>query len=612
VFGRLAPGAGYERAQAELTAIGERLAAAAPKDAPKLRPLIKPYVTAMWTGFEDGEMQRMVLYGANLLFLGLLGICGANVATLVFARTVTREGEITVRTALGASRGRIVSQLFAEALVLSSVAAVLGLTIASAGGRWAKAKFVEAQNSAAPFWLTDALAPETLLYAALLAVLAAAVVGIVPALKATGPRLQARLKSAGAGGAGMKFGGVWTGVIVTQVAITVIFLTTVVTVGLHAYRSPLAHGTYTFPSAQYLTLRLEMDDEASAGPGAAAQAEFRARYTAAFRHLERRLELDPAIAAVTHTTSFPSKGWEFVVDMDPSVPLPPRGGDDSLGVRSAFVAADFFAAFDAPIVSGRGFSAADVEQARPVAVVDQTFVRTVLGGRDPVGLRLRQKRDPQQPAAPWLEVVGVVRDLASKPGKTTEEAMLYRPAAPAGSLSVVIRARAAASALPAAVGRIAAEADPALRLYDVMPLDDVRKADALGYNFFSRVLAIVSAVALLLSTAGVYSLMSFTLSRRTREIGIRVALGAAPRRIVTAIFSRSFAQIGLGIMAGSVPGYLLVARGAPELTRGAGTSTGVVATVAIAVFIAGVTVLACLLPARRALRIPPTEALRAE
>jgi putative ABC transport system permease protein len=612
VFGRLAPGAGYERAQAELTAIGERLSDAAPKDAAKLRPLIKPYVTAMWTGFEDGEMQRMVLYGANLLFLGLLGICGANVATLVFARTVTREGEITVRTALGASRGRIVSQLFAEALVLSSVAAVVGLAIASAGGRWAKVKFVEAQNSAAPFWLTDALAPETFLYAALLAVLAAAVVGIVPALKATGPRLQARLKSAGAAGAGMKFGGVWTGVIVTQVAITVIFLTTVVTVGLHAYRSPLAHGTYTFPSAQYLTLRLEMDDETSARMGVAAEAEFRARYKAAFRDLERRLELDPAIAAVTHTTSLPSKGWEFVVDMDPSVPLPPRGGDDPLWVRSTFVAADFFAAFDAPIVSGRGFSAADAEQARPVAVVDETFVRTVLGGRDPVGIRLRQKRAPEQPAAPWLEVVGVVRDLASKPGKTTEDAMLYRPAAPAGSLSVVIRARAAASALPSAVGRIAAEADPTLRLYEVMPLDDVRKADGLAYGFFSRVLAIVSAVAVLLSTAGVYSLMSFTLSRRTREIGIRVALGAAPRRIVAAIFSRAFAQIGLGIMAGSVPGYLLVARGAPELTRGAGTSTGLVATVAIATFIAGVTVLACLLPARRALRIPPTEALRAE
>ena len=119
-------------------------------------------------------------------------------------------------------------------------------------------------------------------------------------------------------------------------------------------------------------------------------------------------------------------------------------------------------------------------------------------------------------------------------------------------------------------------------------------------------------MALLLSTAGVYSLMSFTLSRRTREIGIRVALGAAPRRIVTTIFSRAFAQIGLGILAGCVPGFLLVALGAPEMSRGAGIPLAGVATLASAAFIAGVTVLACLLPARRALRIPPTVALRAD
>ena len=185
--------------------------------------------------------------------------------------------------------------------------------------------------------------------------------------------------------------------------------------------------------------------------------------------------------------------------------------------------------------------------------------------------------------------------------------MLYRPAAPgsaAGAVSMVVRARGDATSLTATVGRVAAETDPTLRLYEVMPLDDIRKADGLAYDFFLRVLAIVSAVALLLSTAGVYSLMSFTLSRRTREIGIRVALGAAPRSIIRAIFSRAFGQIGLGILAGSVPGYLLVAFGAPEMARGGGTLLGVVATVAIAAFIAGVTALACLLPARRALRIP--------
>ena len=182
--------------------------------------------------------------------------------------------------------------------------------------------------------------------------------------------------------------------------------------------------------------------------------------------------------------------------------------------------------------------------------MDQTFVRTILGGRDAVGLPMRQKESGG--AGPWHEILGVVRDLATKPVKTAEDAVLYRPAAPGavGATEMVVRARGDAASLPATVGRVAAAADPTLRLYDIMPLSEMRKADGMAFAFFLRVLANVSAVARLLSTAGVYSLMSFTLSRRTREIGIRVALGAAPRRIITTLFSRAFAQIGLGILAG--------------------------------------------------------------
>jgi hypothetical protein len=270
-------------------------------------------------------------------------------------------------------------------------------------------------------------------------------------------------------------------------------------------------------------------------------------------------------------------------------------------------------------VSGRVFTPAEAELARPVAVVDETFVRIIMGGRDPVGLRVRQPQNTERAqAGPWYEIVGVVRDLTRTPNKTAENAVLYVPGPPGaaeGSTTMVVRARGGASAatgLAATVGRVGAQADPTMRLYDVRPLSQSHREDGMAFEFFLRVLALVSAVALLLSSAGVYSLLSFTLSRRTREIGIRAALGAAPRRIVTAIFSRAFAQIGLGILAGSVPGFLLVAMGAPEVAQGGGAAVALVATVAVAVFIAGVTALACVVPARRALRIQPTEALRAE
>lgn len=228
-------------------------------------------------------------------------------------------------------------------------------------------------------------------------------------------------------------------------------------------------------------------------------------------------------------------------------------------MRSTSVAQDFFDTFDAPIVSGRNFTPADADFDRPVVIVDQTFVQTILGGRDPVGLRVRQPQNSENPTAgPWYQIVGVVRDFSTAPDKSSEDAMLYRLAAPgtaAVPMHLVVRARGAANSLAPTVRSVAAATDPTLRLYDPVPLDEIDRAEVLTHGFLIRALAIVCAVALLLSTAGVYSLMLFTLSRRTREIGIRTALGAAPRRIVTAIFSRAFVQVGLGVLAGSVQAW---------------------------------------------------------
>ncbi|HEX7241751.1 MAG TPA: ABC transporter permease, partial [Longimicrobiaceae bacterium] len=251
MFGRLAPGVGLGAAQAELGAAGLRAAAGSP-DAKNLRPFVEPYVESLWSSAPDGVLQMRMMYALNLFFLGLLGVCGANVATLVFARTMTRAGEITVRTALGASRGRIAAQLFAEALVLTSVAALVGLAAAALGLRWVKAALV-AEGAVPPFWWDDRLAPETLLYAVVLAVLAAVVVGVVPALRATGPRLQAGLKHAAAGGSGTGFGGVWTGVIVTQVALTVVFLLVVVSVGWNVRVGRYGAPGLRFAAAEYLS-----------------------------------------------------------------------------------------------------------------------------------------------------------------------------------------------------------------------------------------------------------------------------------------------------------------------------------------------------------------------
>jgi putative ABC transport system permease protein len=623
MFGRLAPGVTADQAEAELVSLAAGSGGTLDPGR-QLRPQVEPWVTSLWSSTPDGQLQLVILYSANLFFIGLLAVAGANVATLVFARTATRESEITVRTALGASRGRIIAQLFAEALVLCSIAATVGLGIASLALTWGKDQWLAgtAGRARPPFWWNDQLAPETVFYAAALALLAAAIVGVVPGLKATGPEMQARLKHAAAGGSTMKFGGVWTGVIIGQVALTVIFLLSAVSLGWNLYASGYQGGGVTFAANQFLSARLEADRTAM-DVADADVARQRPSLDVNYRELERRLLDEPGVTGVTYASAFPGmKHGEFILELqDPTIPPPP--GVDLLWVRTTHVADDFFETFDVPVVAGRSFTAADVDFDRRVAVVDETFVATVLGGRNPIGQLVRErnldegasgpaKADPTP--QPWYEIVGVVRDISTRAIKTSEDAVLYRPAKPstAAPLLMAVRVAGDAGLIGPRVRTLAAATDPTMRRHEVMSLDQMDDANQVAFRFFLWVIAIVSGVALVLAAAGVYALLSFTVVRRTREIGIRAAVGANQRRILAGIFSRAFSQVGLGIMAGSIPGTLLVAFGAPEVARGSGPAIGLTAFLGVAIFMLVVTGIACVIPARRALRVQPTDALRAD
>ena len=614
VFGRLAEGVTLQSAQAELTAAATRVEPDASGSSQRLRPIINPYVASL----SAGDMSEMwIVYSFNIFFLGLLALCGTNVATLVFARTATREGEITVRTALGASRGRIVGQLFAEALVLSVVATTVGLGLASYGIRTLHS-YLEFQGLQRPFWWNDDLSAGAFVYAAGLAVLGAALIGIVPALKATGPQMQARLKHAAAGGSGLKFGRLWTGIVVGQIAVTVVCLMSVVSLVWNATAGQEARHAVRFPAAQFVTAGLELDRELTPdGSTAAGEAAYRSRFLATYHAIERRFESEGHIAGVTYASQMPGRNsdWsEFWVELDGMDPAT-RPSSGPLWVRSTGVAADLFETFDARILRGRRFTDSEIAAERNVAIVDETFARLILGGRDPIGLRVRNQISDEQPEpGPWLEIVGVVDDLSTKPDKTTEDAVLYRPLAPGGAspIQIAVRVKGDARGSMDQVRLLAADAGADVRLQNLQPLEDQYRADSMAHILLARALAIVAAVALLLAAAGVYSLMSFTLARRTREIGIRAALGAGPRRIIGAIFSRAFQQIALGVLVGSVPGAAIVAFGAPEVAHGGGLMLAIIANASVGGLIALIALFACVVPARRALRIHPTDALRAD
>lgn len=601
MFGRLKEGISFATARAELDSI---LAASVAADGSSTSPPqawprvdVRPFVNVQMSADPD-PLRLPLLYSTNLLFLMLLGICGANVATLVFARTATRQAEITVRTALGASRGRLCAQLFAEALVLSAVAAAAGLAGGRYVGVWIKWLFM--QGEPGPFWWDDRLRPETIMYALGLAVFAAAIVGITPALKATGSELQTRLREVASAGS-MKFGRLWTGVIVGQVALTIVCLTSLVTIGLNAYRER-HDDDVTFARRQFLVARMAIDRDLAGSAAGAAKLTYRA--------VADKLMSEPGVANVTYMTQLPGASGE---SLQVEFGTPGVASNAGFWVHGAGIGASYFETLDIPLVAGRLFTEAEIDQDHPVAIVDETFVRLILGGRSALGLMIREPRNHLSGWSDrWREIVGVVKDVTRMPRKRTEDAMVYRPTplAPASSVQLLIRTQGSALPLSGRLQAAALSADPDLRLADVMPLDRAATRDALSMRTLLAVFAVVSLTALLLSTAGIYALVSFTVSRRTREIGIRMALGAAPRRIITSIFSRAFAQIAAGAIAGAVPGVAIVAFGDGDVFGGFGMAAGLGLTGAVCSLVFGVAGIACLMPLGRALRVDPMQALR--
>jgi predicted permease len=522
-----------------------------------------------------------------------------------------REAEITVRTALGASRGRIGAQLFAEALVLSSLAALAGLLVARYVGQWVEGLFTQ-EIGAKPFWWDDGLSLSTVAYAFALAIGAALIVGVIPALKATGRHLQGRLRDAASGTSTMQFGGMWTGVIVIQTALTVVFLAAVVGLGWAGIRRQVSDDV-VYDRERLLTARVVLDSAVNGAPNSPAS---RSPEPDMLQAIADRLSAEPGVASVTYATALPGTMFEQVRYEFQSPELQhaadTRTVTQELWSEGARVGAQFFDTAGLPLVAGRTFTESEVQRRAPVAVVDEAFVREVLGGRNPMGVRLRERSaEAGAQPGPWLEIVGVVREATTMLRKGPDDAAIYRPGMSAGEARLLVRTRGAAAPMSQRVQLAAMSVHPALRLDGLRSVSQYAEDDALPERIFLRAFLVTTAVAMLLATAGIYALISFTLARRTREIGIRVALGAAPRRILTGVFSRAFWQIGLGVLAGALPGFVIVMDVGGDAAQMSRTG-GMALTAAICAFVVIVSLVSCTVPLRRALRVDPITALRTD
>jgi putative ABC transport system permease protein len=590
-FGRLAPGASMKEAQAELDLIGARLAATYPETHKNLRPRVTSFAKPLTVGGQ-ALIIRNVLYLVNGVFLALLAIMCTNVATLVFARTATRNWEISVRNALGASRGRIISQLFIEALVLAGGAAVLGLIVARIVMSVGLSQL--AGSDALPFWIDASLSWRTVLYAGLLTVLGAMIIGVLPALRITRTSLHDAMRSQSSG-AGMKFGAFWTTVIVIQVAITVAFIP--IAAGGAFESNRFRQRAEGIGAERFIIADVDMDREDHVADSGAFAGRARQR----IEEFEQRLAAEPGVEHVAFADRLPVEDqFKYGIEVDTT-------SAPSTGLRTStlvHVSRGFFGAFGTSVVAGRDFQPVDFENGR-VMIVNQSFARHVFEGRNAIGQRIRITEGEVDAVGgdDWYEVVGVVRDFGWQLPRPHEQSAMYLPSLPlvgrAGQIAVRVRNP---ENFADRMRTLAAEVDPTIRLTEVKPLASAGGGEAQSNWVLTSVVAFVSFIVLLLSATGIHSLMSFTVARRTREIGIRAALGARPASIVAGIFGRALLQVSAGLVAGSA----LVA------FIGLGSTREVLILLAsdAIMLIAGIT--ACAVPLRRALRIDPTEALRAE
>jgi putative ABC transport system permease protein len=577
VLAVLKPGVSFEAATTEANALSAQLPSPAPPD-DVARLLVRPFTAE--SGQADFTMSALVF-----VLVMVLMIVASNVATLVFARTWSRAPELAVRTALGAARTRVVGQLFFETLLLGSIAATIGLFSAYAALRYIKGSF-----EGWPFWVTLDPNPRIIAFVVLLTLVVSVVAGLFPALRVTRHDLRNSLQ-AGRGFAFGGFGRVGAILLIVEIALSVALLNGAVTMA-RAFNS-YVDDIPALPKNQVVTahmgrvsspeLRARIVEAAAALPGVTA---------AGAGQLLPRLYPPPRPTAV-----------EPIGDETPQAPQP---------APSHAVGNGYLEAIGARTLAGRLFAATDfIEGAAPVAVVNEPFVHKFLGGRNPIGRRIRIERTKGDGSPePWHEVVGVVPDLGLNVGDPALTAGFYLPVRDETLTFLAVRTMTDPLKLTPELRAAVARIDPDLQIEEIRTLEEAGWEDRVFLSGVAFALTAMGGMALLLSIVGIYALLSFMVTRRTREIGIRVALGAAHWQVLRAVTGGALLYLAIGGLLGSVLGVLFVQMRSIILISIPAPGAWMPATILMTLAAAGL--IACWLPARRALGIRPSEALNAD
>jgi putative ABC transport system permease protein len=537
---------------------------------------------------------RMVLGGT--LFV-LLVVC-ANIANLQLARGIARRPEIAMRTALGASRTRIIRQLFTENILLSLFGALAGIGVAEVYGQYLLVSMPERVARFMAGWTNTSINGRVLAFSFLLAGLSGLIAGLVPAAEALRVNLVDQMKagsrsSIGSGGT-HRLRNIFA---VAQIALAVALVigAALMSKGMNAW----LHAADFYQPGKMLTFNVALP--AVRYDTAQKQSQFYADSLARLRAL-------PGVTHAELTTALPydDNSWLRDVDIE-NRPTVPGKFQSALNLP---VTDGYFSALRIPILSGRGFSQSDSLQATPVAVVSERFASQYFPGENPLGHRIRMGGHSATKGDPWLTIVGVAKETGYSLWDQTPHAAVYMNAlqVPPGGTEFAITTEGDPLALAPAVRKALASLDPALPLNTMETYGQLIRDNLTGLMYAAGSLSLDGVIALLLAAIGIFGVMANLVGERTREIGVRLALGARREDVLRMILRRASWLTGIGVCLGLVMAYGL-ARLLSNLLRGVRPDDPIVFA-GITTTIVLIALLASWLPARRAARIDPMVALR--
>ena len=592
VLGRLKDGVTGDQAEQEIAVIAQRLAQEYPESNAGVTIRFRSIVE------DDTGPELIAVFGAmQVATLFVLLIAIANVANLLMTRATLRTREAAVRTALGATRFRVVLPFFAETLVLAAAGAAMGLGIAYAG----VALFDGAtQGVGKPYYMVFALDLPVLLFVVGVTVATALLAGAAPAFHVLKTDVQATLKDESRGSSGVLGGRLTKVLVVAEIALSCALL---IGAGLMIKSIvKLRNYEYPFATENIFTARIGLFETEYPTP------ETRRLF---FRSLADRLEALPGAASVTLTSALPTDGGSSAIAIEGEA----YGRDQEYpDAQNVTIVPGYFRTFGTAVTAGRDFTWGDDAASLPVAIVNRAFVTRFFQGGDALGRRFAERVGRDSLAA-WKTIVGIVPDLKMDGFDVDEEVAwgYYVPLAQRDLRFVSIAIRGAAGdamALTPRVRQVVASLNPNLPIYNVDSMEGVVRRSTWFYLVFGTLFIVFGAAALFMATVGLYGVLSFSVSRRTKEMGIRMALGASARDVIRLIMRQGGNQLAVGLGVG-----LLMAFG---LTRVIGLlmfevkpQDPPVFTVVVLV-IGAVGLLASLVPARRATQAHPTVALRYE